>query len=112
MVSVTQGARRDRLDQRSRRREGNRAPAEQALIYGWSQGGGTVVAAASMPDYIRRTGTAFDGIQMAGFVALAPADVAVTTPEETLDEDFAPTSSSAACERRSRRTPSSSRTWR
>ena len=42
-----------------------------------------------MPDYIARTGTAFDGIRMAGFVALAPADVAVTMPAKRLDEDSA-----------------------
>jgi pimeloyl-ACP methyl ester carboxylesterase len=88
MVSVTQA--RDAID--SIRAAGalkETGAGKQALIYGWSQGGGTVVAAASMPDYIRRTGTAFDGIQMAGFVALAPADVAVTMPAKKLDEDSA-----------------------
>ena len=88
MVSVTQA--RDAID--SIRAAGalkETGAGKQALIYGWSQGGSTVVAAASMPDYIRRTGTAFDGIQMAGFVALAPADVAVTMPAKKLDEDSA-----------------------
>jgi hypothetical protein len=50
---------------------------KKALVYGWSQGGGATIAAASMPGYIGKTGTAFDGIDMVGFVALAPQDVAV-----------------------------------
>ncbi|MEJ1938316.1 hypothetical protein WDZ92_49610, partial [Nostoc sp. NIES-2111] len=50
---------------------------KKALVYGWSQGGGATIAAASMPGYIGKTGTAFDGIDMVGFVALAPQDVSV-----------------------------------
>ncbi len=59
---------------------------KQAIVYGWSQGGGTAIAAASMPDYIAKKGTAFDDIQPLGFVALAPYDVAVTMPGTTLDQ--------------------------
>ncbi len=51
---------------------------KKALMYGWSQGGGTVLAAASSPDYIALKGTAFDDIQLLGFVALAPPDVSAT----------------------------------
>ncbi|QWD31767.1 alpha/beta fold hydrolase [Polynucleobacter paneuropaeus] len=51
---------------------------KKAMIYGWSQGGGTVLAAASSPDYIAQKGTAFDGIEFVGFVALAPPDVSAT----------------------------------
>lgn len=58
----------------------------KAAIYGWSQGGGTVLAAASLPDYIAQTGTAFDGIEMVGFGAMAPQDVAVLIPPEALTE--------------------------
>lgn len=47
---------------------------------GWSQGGGAVIAAASLKDYIAATGTAFDGITFVGFVALAPQDVEVLIP--------------------------------
>ena len=46
---------------------------KKALIYGWSQGGGAVIAAASLADYIAQTGTAYDGVEMVGFVALRPA---------------------------------------
>ena len=51
---------------------------KKALIYGWSQGAGSVLAAASSPDYISQKGTAFDGIDLLGFVAMAPPDVAAT----------------------------------
>jgi pimeloyl-ACP methyl ester carboxylesterase len=49
----------------------------KAIVYGWSQGGGATIAAASLPDYIARQGTASDNIQLLGFVALAPFDTAV-----------------------------------
>lgn len=58
----------------------------RAIVYGWSQGGGATIAAASMPDYIARRGTAFDGIDIRGFVAMAPQDVAAVAPTATLDE--------------------------
>lgn len=88
MVSVTQA--RDAID--SIRAAGalkQTGAGKQALIYGWSQGGGAVLAAAGMPDYIARKGTAFDGIHLVGFVGLAPADVAVMMPPGNLDEDSA-----------------------
>ncbi|MFM8746643.1 MAG: lipase family protein [Aestuariivirga sp.] len=47
---------------------------KKAIIYGWSQGGGAVLAAASQKDYINATGTAYDGVSFVGFVALAPDD--------------------------------------
>ena len=49
----------------------------KAIVYGWSQGGGATIAAASLPDYIARQGTASDNIQFLGFVALAPFDTGV-----------------------------------
>ena len=58
----------------------------KAAIYGWSQGGGATLSAASSPDYIARTGTAFDGIDLVGFVALAPQDVAAMAPPGPLDD--------------------------
>jgi pimeloyl-ACP methyl ester carboxylesterase len=88
MVSVTQA--RDVID--SIRAAGalkDAGAGRQALIYGWSQGGGAALAAASMPDYIARTGTAFDGIHLVGFVGLAPADVAVMMPPGKLDAQSA-----------------------
>jgi len=59
---------------------------KKALIYGWSQGGGTTIAAASSGDYIHQTGTAFDGIELVGFVAMAPQDVASAAPEGEMTE--------------------------
>ncbi|MGB6970259.1 MAG: lipase family protein [Methyloceanibacter sp.] len=59
---------------------------KKALIYGWSQGGGTTIAAASSADYIARKGTAFDDIELVGFVAMAPPDLAVLAPKEALTE--------------------------
>ncbi len=56
-------------------------PARKAAIYGWSQGGGATIAAASLSAYIAQTGTAYDGIGMVGFVALAPQDVAAIAPK-------------------------------
>ncbi len=57
---------------------------KKALVYGWSQGGATVLAAASSGAYVSRKGTAFDGVDIVGFVALAPADIAVLAPKEAL----------------------------
>jgi pimeloyl-ACP methyl ester carboxylesterase len=53
---------------------------KKAVIYGWSQGGGATVAAASLPAYLSQTGTAYDEVDMVGFVALAPQDVAAVAP--------------------------------
>lgn len=52
----------------------------KAAVYGWSQGGGATIAAASLKDDIAETGTAFDGVSFVGFVAMAPQDVAVLIP--------------------------------
>jgi pimeloyl-ACP methyl ester carboxylesterase len=59
---------------------------KKAVIYGWSQGGGAVLTALSLPEYIAQTGTAFDGIELVGAVGLAPADVAATVPSPPTDE--------------------------
>ncbi len=63
---------------------------KKAVIYGWSQGGGATIAAASLPDYIAKQGTASDNIQLLGFVALAPFDTAVlaagTAPDQSGSE--------------------------
>ena len=45
-------------------------PAKKAVIYGWSQGGGATIAAAGLTAYLAQTGTAYDGVDMVGFVAL------------------------------------------
>jgi pimeloyl-ACP methyl ester carboxylesterase len=64
---------------------------KKALIYGWSQGGGATIAAASSGDYIHRKGTAFDGIEMVGFVAMAPPDASTTMPSGDINEATAET---------------------
>lgn len=57
----------------------------KAAVLGWSQGGGAVLGAAGLVDYAAKTGTAFDGIDFVGFVALAPPDIAVTIPPGEVD---------------------------
>ena len=54
------------------------------MIYGWSQGGATVLTAASSGAYVSQKGTAFDDIEIVGFVAMAPADIAVLAPTKAL----------------------------
>lgn len=58
----------------------------KAVIYGWSQGGGATIAAASSDSYIKQTGTAFDDIELVGFVAMAPPDIAAVAPKGDLTE--------------------------
>jgi pimeloyl-ACP methyl ester carboxylesterase len=57
------------------------AANKKAVIYGWSQGGGAAIAAAGMPEYIKQKGTAFDDLDLLGFVALAPLDLAAAAPK-------------------------------
>lgn len=58
----------------------------KAIIYGWSQGASAAIAAASNPDYLERKGTAFDGIELVGAVAMAPPDFRTIMPPGTLTE--------------------------
>lgn len=62
---------------------------KKALVYGWSQGGGAVLAAAGMPEYISRSGTAYDGVRIVGFISMAPPDIATIAPKTVGDEDAA-----------------------
>ena len=59
---------------------------KKTIVYGWSQGGGATIAAASLPDYQALQGTAADNLQYLGFVALAPEDVAAMLPNVPTDE--------------------------
>ncbi len=59
---------------------------KKTLVYGWSQGGGAVIAAAGMSDYIKQSGTAFDGLDIVGIVALAPQDISILAPAGKLDQ--------------------------
>lgn len=55
-------------------------PGLNAVVYGWSQGGGATIAAAGLSDYLAKKGSIRDGISVLGFVAMAPFDVGVTLP--------------------------------
>jgi pimeloyl-ACP methyl ester carboxylesterase len=66
------------------------------VAYGWSQGGGAVIAATGMPEYLATQGTAADNLQLIGGVSLAPQDVAVVIPGATVDEASAQKSLSGA----------------
>jgi pimeloyl-ACP methyl ester carboxylesterase len=59
---------------------------KKTIIYGWSQGGGATIAAASLPEYQALQGTAADNLEYLGFVALAPEDVAAVIPNVPTDE--------------------------
>lgn len=62
---------------------------KKALAYGWSQGGGAVLSAASLTNYINAPGSAFDGVSFVGFVALAPHDIQVLIPPGATQEPAA-----------------------
>ena len=47
---------------------------KKALLYGWSQGGYSVLSAGGSKEYLARTGTAYDGIDLVGVVALSPVN--------------------------------------
>lgn len=58
---------------------------KKTLLIGWSQGAGSTVGASSQAEYIAQKGTAYDGLDMVGFVAMAIPDLAMYRPK-TLDE--------------------------
>lgn len=62
---------------------------KKAVIYGWSQGGGSVLAAASSTAYITQKNTAFDDIEIVGAVALAPDALSSVVPKEALADEAA-----------------------
>lgn len=53
----------------------------KAVLYGWSQGGGAVLAAAGEDAYLTQSGTAYDDLEIVGIVGLAPQDVAAVAPQ-------------------------------
>jgi pimeloyl-ACP methyl ester carboxylesterase len=59
---------------------------KKAIAYGWSQGGGAILAAASLLDYQSLQGTAADNLQYLGFVGLAPDDQAAMLRNPPTDE--------------------------
>lgn len=61
---------------------------KKTVMIGWSQGAGSTVGASSQAEYIAQKGTAFDGLDIVGFVAMSVPDLAMYSPE-TLDQDGA-----------------------
>jgi len=62
------------------------AAGKKTIIYGWSQGGGATIAAASLLNYQAQQGTAADNLEYLGFVGLAPDDIAAVLPKSPTDE--------------------------
>lgn len=58
---------------------------QKAIIYGWSQGGGATIAAAGLSNYLNAKDSARDNIELVGFVAMAPFDIAITLPDDIKD---------------------------
>lgn len=57
---------------------------KKTLMIGWSQGAGSTLG-ASQGDYVAKTGTAYDGIEVVGFVAMSVPDLAMYAPA-TMDD--------------------------
>lgn len=60
--------------------------SKRTIFYGWSQGGGATIAAASLGDYLNKKGSVTDDLQVLGFVAMAPDDAAVMIQNATKDQ--------------------------
>lgn len=58
---------------------------KKTVMIGWSQGAGSTAGASSQADYIAQKGTAYDGLDIVGFVAMAIPDLAMYAPAK-LDE--------------------------
>ncbi|MGI9142865.1 MAG: lipase family protein [Fluviibacter sp.] len=58
---------------------------KKTVMIGWSQGAGSTAGASSQAEYITQKGTAFDGLEMLGFVAMSIPDLAMYAPA-TLDQ--------------------------
>ena len=53
---------------------------KKTVMIGWSQGAGSTVGAASQAEYIAQKGTAFDDLDIVGFVAMSLPDLAMYRP--------------------------------
>ena len=58
---------------------------EQAIVYGWSQGGGATLGAAGQVAYVR-SADAVAPINILGFVAMAPQDIGIQMPSDISKE--------------------------
>lgn len=61
----------------------------KSIVYGWSQGGGATIATAGLADYIKANGTVNNTIEIIGFVAMAPYDIAAVLPGNIKSNDEA-----------------------
>jgi pimeloyl-ACP methyl ester carboxylesterase len=57
---------------------------KKTIMIGWSQGAGSTLG-ASQGDYIAKTGSAYDGLEAAGFVAMSVPDLAMYAPDNLDD---------------------------
>lgn len=58
---------------------------KKTVFIGWSQGAGSTVGASSQKSYFEQKGTAYDDLDVLGFVAMAVPDLAMYQPK-TLDQ--------------------------
>lgn len=57
---------------------------KKTLMIGWSQGAGSTLG-ASQGDYIAKKGSAYDGLEVVGFVAMSVPDLAMYAPDKLDD---------------------------
>lgn len=82
-ISATQG--RDLINSaRAAGSMGLSGSSKKVAFYGWSQGGGSVIAAASSTAYIKQKNTAFDDMDIVGAVSMAPDALSGVIPKEAL----------------------------
>ena len=63
--------------------------SKKVAFYGWSQGGGAVLAAASSTAYITQKKTAFDDMEIVGAVSMGPDAVGGLIPKEAMTDPAA-----------------------
>lgn len=84
-ISATQG--RDLINSaRAAGSMGLSGGSKKVVFYGWSQGGGSVLAATSSTAYIQKKNTAFDDMNVVGSVALAPVALSAIFPKEAISD--------------------------
>lgn len=84
-ISATQG--RDLINSaRAAGAMGLMGGNKKVALYGWSQGGGSVLAAMSSTAYIKQKKTAFDDIEIVGAVSMAPDALSGMIPPEALTD--------------------------
>lgn len=62
---------------------------DKLVVYGWSQGGGAVLAVVNQPEYLNQKGSIHDGLNLIGAVGLAPEYINASMPKGELTEESA-----------------------